>query len=439
MSLWMNKDDAKSMPTWYARHCLFKGEWVKEGKLALVDANTQFADGDCVIYFSNSPLAGLTDGNTYYLKRGEGFMYEVKATPEGEAIALTAAPETEHLFIKYDTKETTEDGTIRPALFAVDQALAAKRISGMVSPGWYRYFKYTSVKKGEEKVDRIRLELLVSMKGFDLTKKADITEGDVNTPDEDVVIISDKPVEGVKKVKAKSIKCEDLKVESGRLDFAAEGKVDVKGLHTTGDLPKATSNAAFSINTNDEVIIKSSDIEQTSYNVIEIGLSNKHAPSKVVIEGVNFASKLSNNAILVFAHKENAEILVKDCVFADCSNALRISNRLNVPANIVLENCQFKKWDERVMWTGAVIFEDYTSKTPEDCRKANRFHNLTVTFRNCTNPHGEKIVAPENLATIMGTKDEHQLAYICNDHETDVDTYGVVAYDPSRYPTFKFE
>ena len=98
--LWNKNADAKSMPKWYARNCMFDGMAVADGMIDLTQANTQFADGDAVMYFSDAPLTGLTNGQVYYLKRHPNFKYEVSLTRGGEAIAVEAV-EGNQLFIKH--------------------------------------------------------------------------------------------------------------------------------------------------------------------------------------------------------------------------------------------------------------------------------------------------------------------------------------------------
>ena len=424
--LWNKNADAKSMPKWYARNCMFDGMAVADGMIDLSQANTQFADGDAVMYFSDAPLTGLTNGQVYYLKRHPNFKYEVSLTRGGEAIAVEAV-EGNQLFIKYDVAETTEGGTLGYALIAVDKELARKRIGGFVSTGWYRYIKYVT----HDGFERAHIDHLVSVKSMDTVAEEpeDIGAGDVNAPEKDVILVADVPLTGVKSVVAKTIKADHLELDSARLALTAEGDVTLKGITTSGVLEKSVSNAAVSVESNDWVEVTDSEIGQRGYNSFEIGLKNS-APKHVVIEGVNFAGTLSNNAILIFAHQENAEILIKDCVFEECSNPLRISNRLNVPANITLENCSFKKWETNSPeYAGAILFQDYTSKTVKEAVEANRFANLTVTMKNCTAPDGS-VIKPENVAEVLGTG-ANQIAYIFTKE-------GVVPFSEERYPKFVF-
>lgn len=168
--LWNKTDEALSMPKWYARQCFTQGDVcvAEDGHLDLSTANTQFATGDAVILFSESPIGGLANEGVYYLRREASdpthYHYSVHASREeaegeGEGIALTAGS-GEQLFVKYDTKETTADATEGFAIVLIDTETAKKKIDGLVSPGWWRYTKYET----SAGASRIHRELLVSFR-----------------------------------------------------------------------------------------------------------------------------------------------------------------------------------------------------------------------------------------------------------------------------------
>ena len=258
MSLWSNTPDAKSMPTWYARHCMITGLMTKNGKIDLAEANTQFADGDCVIYFSNDPFTGLQNGGVYYLKRHPDFKYAVLTEIGQPAIFISPKENTEHLFIKYDTKETTKDGTVRPALFPIDAELAKKRIGGLVSPGWWRVYHY----QDSEKKDRVKVELLVAVKKMvgDGSVKPETYETPAlvfepitkdwkcNTPCEFKIVVDPKDSTG-KHMKFKWVDFDSSAFESISL-VKAEGKEDI-----TEKLRTANGEWA------DEILVESKEIK----------------------------------------------------------------------------------------------------------------------------------------------------------------------------------
>lgn len=438
--LWFKDSDAKSMPKWYARNCVFDGAKVADNKIDLNDANTQFADGDAVMYFSDAPVVGLTNGQVYYLKRHPGFKYEVCEIRGGDPLTIEAA-EGSNLFIKYDVAETTEGATLGYAMIAIDKDTARKRVGGFVSPGWYRYFKYRT----HDGFERARVELLVSVKSMDLDpdQAEDIgSVEEIKDPEKEVVLVADTPLEGKKVVTAKSIKADSLEAKDSEILLTASGDIFVRGLRTTGELPKDKSNAALKINGSEWVELSASDLGQKGYNAIEIGLDSKTEPPKrVVIDGVSISGELDNNAISIFGFAENAEVLIRNCVVKSCSNVFRISNRTNVPAKIIVENCRFEKYENGdAQWAGIFCLQDYTSGSKEAAADANQFGKLEITLRNCYDCNGEKIVTPEDISTVMGTGKGDQIAFVYNNWGSG-NTKGsiYVPYSEDRYPKFKFE
>ncbi|MBQ8132432.1 MAG: hypothetical protein IJ193_08075 [Bacilli bacterium] len=249
---------------------------------------------------------------------------------------------------------------------------------------------------------------------------ADVTD---NTKD---IIVSGGSVDGVvRTVNAKSIDMVDTAITSGRLAMSATNDVSMTGVTNTGSLAKTVSNAAFSINNNGDVTIKDCELNQIGYNSIEIGLAGTSIPKNVVIDNIAFNSKLSNNAITIFAHQKNAEIVISNCHFVDCSNPVRISNRENLPAKIKFINCVCDKWEEgSKQYAGFLLLQDYTSKTAEEAEAANRFANLEIVFENCYGPGGMKIEGTaENL--VGG---DNQVVYMYRDKG------GIVAYDATKFP-----
>ena len=255
----------------------------------------------------------------------------------------------------------------------------------------------------------------------------------VNKPEANVVISSSSTIPQNASVTAKAIRVKDVTVASARMALTGTDSVAMTGVTTSGDLPKTTSNAAWSVNTNGEVEIDKSTFGQTGYNCIEIGLTTT-SPKKVTISDINFTSALTNNAILIFDTADGAVIDIKNCTFTSVSNAIRLSNRSNVKCTLNITNCHIEKWDSDPIWAGMLILEDYTGKTAEQNKTDNRFgpDKITVNITNCT--HGSdrtKIAIPEggSLADICSTNDaKTQIIYIHNDKE------GAVAYSEDRYP-----
>ena len=262
------------------------------------------------------------------------------------------------------------------------------------------------------------------------TEAADPNTADVSQPDKNIVISNGSVTttadeKFTRQITAKSIQVEDIAVESSRVVFDANDDVVISGFESSGDLKKSTSNAAVSIYSNADVKITNSTINQTGYNAIEIGLSDDKAPKNVLIDGITFDSKMSNNAILIFAHQKDALITISNCHFKDVSNCVRLSNRLNVPAKVRFVNCTCDKWDTKPQWNGFLILEDYTSKTKEEYLEQKRFHNLDIQFVNCYGPFG-KI---EGTAEELFSNNENQVAYIYVDADL-----SLPAYNEAEFP-----
>ena len=224
-------------------------------------------------------------------------------------------------------------------------------------------------------------------------------------------------------ITAKSIQSNNAMIESGRLIATAEaGDVSIKNLSTSGTLAKSVANAGLSVNTDEYVCITSVDWQQAGYNAIEVGLSS--APKSVMIDGIDFAAKMDNNAISVFDWQENAVITISNCHFADVSNALRISNRSNKPATFNIVNCLVDKWTSGE-FAGFICLQDFTSGSAQAAQEANQFGKLTINFINTVGPNDVKITG-----TAKNLVENHQM-YLYTDWEN------VVAYSDetaSRFP-----
>lgn len=235
------------------------------------------------------------------------------------------------------------------------------------------------------------------------------------------------------KITGKTVAVKNVDGENSRLDIKADDKVTIDSLTLSGNYPKALSNAQISINNNDgkSVEIKNSTINQTSYNAIEIGLADGSIPSEVVVDGVDFKSDLSNNAILVFGLKDNGTITIKNCHFKSVSNCVRFSNKSNATGvTINIENCTVDKWDSNPKYAGFLIFEDYTSKDAQETQSNNLFGDgkITVNLDNVI-CNGQKITK-ENLK--LGAQTADTFAYVYDDK------VGYVTYTDNKnsYPNF---
>jgi len=231
-------------------------------------------------------------------------------------------------------------------------------------------------------------------------------------------------------IKGKSVDIDYLKLKNSRLNVTSEGDLNLTDSENNGEYPKSLSNASISLNAKGNVFVSNCTLDQQCYNALEISLASGYEAKNVVIKGVDFTADeyaTVNNAISIFGWQENATITIADCKFKYVSNALRLSNTLNVPATINIVNCEAERWDTSDEWAGFLIMQDYTSKSKEESETANRFHNVTVNIENLTGPNGKVTGSPEDICA-TGSADT-QVIYIYNDKE------GLVPYSVDRYPT----
>ena len=277
---------------------------------------------------------------------------------------------------------------------------------------------------------------IVSLKQTDVA--AVTAAADLSQADKDLIITIAEPISGTTTVEGKSIEVKQLTTNNATTIFKTAGDVTMKNLNTTGDLPKATANAQIRIVSGEYVRITDSAINQTGYNAVEIGLGTGSGPSatkSIVIDNVKFNSTLTNNAISIFATEDGSVITISNCTFTKCSNPVRLSNATGGKVTINLVNCEFTEWDSNPDWAGILIMQDYTSGSEEAIQSNNLFgpDKVTINVINCTH-NGQKIVAPENIASVCGTKDQStQLFYIWSNEE------GFVAYDAERYPVINIQ
>ena len=258
----------------------------------------------------------------------------------------------------------------------------------------------------------------------------------INEPTKRIKLSNDGTNAQITSVTAKAIWTDGLTVDSGRTILRGTESVDLSGLVSSGDLAKATANAAWSIETDGTVTITDSTLAQTGYNGIEIGLSNSGA-SAITIKGVSFTATLSNNAISIFETQDNAHIVIEDCTFTNVSNVLRLSNKSGAK-NVVVDfiNCTFMQWTTGA-WAGAICLQDYTSANQEAVLSNALFgpDKLTINFTNCTGPDGA-LTMPEDKAALFSG--DSQLAYVYNDKGGTLQTPSYSEH-PELFPTINIQ
>lgn len=183
----------------------------------------------------------------------------------------------------------------------------------------------------------------------------------------------------------------------------------------SGNIDKIESNAAIVLNESTVVEITDSNLNASTYNMVEIGLTGDKLPSLVNITNCEFG-EMSNNAISIFGFQDNAVINIKNCHFKSVSNVLRLSNKNNANnVTVNIENCTCDKW-ELGQFSGFVLLQAFPIKNYD-------FSNITINITNLVGPNGLVTGIPE---TICGTKDDNQIIYLYTDNIKD--------YDSNIYP-----
>lgn len=215
---------------------------------------------------------------------------------------------------------------------------------------------------------------------------------------------------------------------------ASNGNVTIDGLTTTGSITTDVSNAAIKVTTNEDVVITNSNLGQSGYNVIEIGLAAGSAPKSVLIKDCDFTGTMSNNAISIFALADNAVVNIENCHFASVSNVFRWSNRTNATGvTFNIKNCTWDSIEPREKYRSVFLLQDYTSANAEAVYTNDRFNStkLTINFIDCVGTDGELIKLGDNetAADRFGTGDG-KLVYLY------ADKIGKISYvdHPEMYP-----
>ena len=250
----------------------------------------------------------------------------------------------------------------------------------------------------------------------------------LDDPERDLVV-SGEANKGITIKAAKSATLKDVEMGSdSRLNVKTEGAIAISNMDVEGTFAKNKGNAQQVLE-GESVSIEDSKYNATGYNAVEIGMNSK--PSNVIIEDVDFSGKSTNNAISIHDTADGAVITVKNCKFADVSNVFRFSNKSNVKFTLNVINCECAKWASDLQYTGMIIFQDFTSATPEEVVANNRFGptKVTVNITNFKLPDGTILQAPANMSEICGSGTAKQILYVY------ADKGGIVAYDANRYPT----
>lgn len=159
---------------------------------------------------------------------------------------------------------------------------------------------------------------------------------------------------GTTNITGKNVNVDKVELDSG----SSAGILSISSLDKT-TVSDITASGAYSNNQSQLVIPSSQSIEisdsvftTSGYCLITIGSDKvtqvEAAPSSIILTNVDFsASTAKQNAINVFAVKENTEIIIKNCKFGNLNpdaNVIQIFNILNSKFTLKFVNCEFKNW-----------------------------------------------------------------------------------------------
>lgn len=298
--------------------------------------------------------------------------------------------------------------------------------------------------QGEEIEDlQSQLVSLVNTVSMLETKINDMTKNNVQTLTEFPTtsdITADFEVNGAILLEQNTIKCKTISLndvktngDDNRLNITSN-EVSINGMTASGTYTKSKGNAVVVINNAQYVTVKDSIFDTTGYNGFEIALNAvaTKTPKVITFDNCTFGEGMSNNIITLYKSMDNAVINITNCTFKGVGNILRLSNATNARGLVVnFTNCIIEKWlGDSTEYRGLVLLQDYTSKTVEAANANNLFGEgkITINFTNITTPDG-KLNPVDDLGTILGSKNEKQIAYVYKDAEK-----FVAPYDSNIYP-----
>lgn len=261
---------------------------------------------------------------------------------------------------------------------------------------------------------------------------------------------------GMTTIKAASIDLSASFTSPRVVSLVATGDVTVGGTGVSpmvidGSQPKSQGNASLSITSGGVVSVHDLKFakDDGAYNALEIGLTKGVDATSVLIEGVTFDGKLLNNAISIFGTADNATIVVRNCTFASCSNAVRLSNRTAATGvSVTFENCHLLESTGEEIYRGFLMMQDHSSTSAADALSRNIFGSdkLSVSFISCTIGTGDSVevinfasnpaLGAPNADGSVNPKQAYYTYY--NKGFGDSASQGLMPYVAENYPALSF-
>lgn len=281
-----------------------------------------------------------------------------------------------------------------------------------------------------ERIDRLEHHLTLFNEYSDVAIIDTLPEEGTSITSNKKIIISDvdfgNSESPIWDINADSVILDGCRVIHSAIRISSNKAIAISDINIVGALPREVSNAMIRCDTNDEVYIDNTTVEQSGYNGVEIGCST--APKKITIKDCDFTGELVNHAISIFATANNCVVNIENCHFSNVSNVLRLSNRTNASGvKVNLRNCKWDHLDSDPNRKAVVICHDYTSADKAEVIESNRFGDgkIEVAMFNCIGEDGEVVTLPAD-SSWAGTGDG-KLMYVYAD-QWDDETAGKVSY-----------
>ena len=354
----------------------------------------------------NSITTALSDSKSY---TDSEIAKEVTRAEEAESMLEESKADKEH------THQISEVETLQTIL---DTKLTLDEVKAIINEQIYKLFNTVVV------------------------DTADFYTADTTNPNESYTLVGDG--ETISMTQSKSFIGKSVKLANVSLSSESSTKSVLNVVANNSELDNLTLSGSWSkdvggntmvtLNNAQNVTVSNVGIDRTGgYNAVEIGLDGKGTVKSVVIDGLEISSSLSNNGINIFSFEDNANIIIKNCHFAEVSNPIRISNMTYAKnVNITIQDCTFDSWESNTAaYAGVILLQDHTSASTEEFNEKNPFATFNITIDNVTGPYG-KIGSGQTMEDICASQIVNkQLVYMYVDKATPT----LIPYASDKYPT----
>ena len=354
----------------------------------------------------NSITTALSDSKSY---TDSEIAKEVTRAKEAESMLEESKADKEH------THQISEVETLQTIL---DAKLTLDEVKAIINEQIYKLFNTVVV------------------------DTADFYTADTTNPNESYTLVGDG--ETISMTQSKSFIGKSVKLANVSLSSESSTKSVLNVVANNSELDNLTLSGSWSkdvggntmvtLNNAQNVTVSNVGIDRTGgYNAVEIGLDGKGTVKNVVIDGLEISSSLSNNGINIFSFEDNANIIIKNCHFAEVSNPIRISNMTYAKnVNITIQDCTFDSWESNTAaYAGVILLQDHTSASTEEFNEKNPFATFNITIDNVTGPYG-KIGSGQTMEDICASQIvDKQLVYMYVDKATPT----LIPYASDKYPT----